>query len=353
VSAGAMDNVGKKYFKDPNLLPINIYSMGQQTGIFWYDEVNLDVIGMEQKLRSTYRPIEPLDGGTKKAIEDFEMRVNSGYEQLSNLIIDKVSSAQAPDKKMPVKTTEMLQETTNDTLKDIQGGLISLKDNLCNNIAIRAQLLIAATPESEYDNDTCGFKNILTKKEYLAIKAAGKYFPAQYNVRIKTSMSENIKQQILLTAQRMTMGGKNGKIALQPHEYLFVVDRLEHGGQIKEIIAYLAYKKQKEQQHEEQYAQATLKQNQEGGMALQQQKDKSEKELIILKALLEKDNILTKYKAETMSKIAIDQKKAEADIMKEFVLEPDSMAELKSLMGIQNTQGQTAPQGQQSTPVQQ
>ncbi len=325
-----------KYFPNQSGIKIkDIIKLGEATGRWIYSVEMPTIAGGGTQIKYN-KPIEPFPGGIGKAVEQFEYTLESGYNQLSNILgVDRISSlSKTPSTELPVGVANIMANNTLDALKPVLFGWISIKDNLVNNIAIRGQLLVRASKDSDVE-DCTNYRNILTENEFLSLQEAGDVFPAYYNVFIRNAISEQMKAELLKTAQMATQAGRNGTPALTYSEYLVVADKIQRGASVKEIEIYLTLKENRKKAYEEKIMQQNQQLNNQMAVQVEEMKREKEKELEILKAELE-----------IKKNFEIERSKAFFEML---VIEKKTSEEIKTTQQNQSQQQDASQQTQQDT----
>lgn len=249
------------------------------------------------------KPIEELRGGLGTAVTDSIMSLEMFYKQLSEMTgVDQITSAGvSPNRDQGARVSELAVAATSNVLKPIYTGYTSLKQMAGADVVYRVQHYVNMFD----DVKDCPYYDIVGQK-LMTLSFAGDRAPAKFGIYIEVAPTDEMKQHIINTAQQALAGGKNGIPALRYSEYLYIVNAIKTGRNIKKIIEYISYKERLSELAAMQQAQANSATQ---GEILQQQKQ------------AEVQSELAKIEAKGETSIGLERVKGEEDRKTELVKE--------------------------------
>lgn len=251
VEYDAISNISTGQGKDL-FHPLEILKIRQQTGDLLYKVVPM---GMGGNIRANAgKPIEPLEGGMGRALEEFNnaFMLQIGMIQ-QNTGVPAVADASNPDPRQPVKGSELALAATENTLRPVYDGYLSLKSRVAENIAYKIQLLIQQDPKVyKAYYPVVGKAKLQTLKVAKALSASD--FGIGVEARATDAMKAEIKEQIKIGMQV----GKEGQANLQSWQGVMLLNMIENGQSLKLVTAMLQYYQRKEAERLEQIRQANI-----------------------------------------------------------------------------------------------
>ena len=186
------------------------------------------------------KPIEQLSSTLDATILRSLQAMEGWWTELSRITgISQQALAQVePNQGLGV--TQISLATTSNTLKPILIGWRTIKENAGIYCAHKIQSVILNNPESE-----CPYYELLGAAKYAAIKNMSKNPPASWGCFIKASLDPATKKALLDAAAAGLQVGQNGIAILSFSDYLFIVDKIENGGNVAAIRAFIGYIEQK------------------------------------------------------------------------------------------------------------
>lgn len=270
-------------------------------------------------------PVIELEGGIGSYLNELLLLKQSYSADLAELT--GITSFANADPNMPVTTQKLAVANMTDVLKPLYDGFLETKEAISYSTVYRIQLLLYHSPKAlkEY-GDRIG----VHYAQYL--KEAGEVEPMDIGITFEAMPTDEMKQHILMWADRATQGGKNGTPILKGSEYLWLVDNLNSQSGLKEARLILAHREEKDEQ---------LAQQRQAG-AIQQQAE-ANKQMVEVQGQI----AANKVKVETQGALAIGQQKADLDLRNKKELQGDTETYNAVNRGIDAGYNQQNQQGNQ------
>jgi hypothetical protein len=298
--------------------PAQVLKMWKETGILLYMSTP---IGQFYRGGST-QVVSRLEGGMGQALQEALGRI-----QLQFMLIEKmtgfspVALGATPNPDAPVTTTERSLQATHNSLKPMIRGLFELKNQLAKATSTRLQQML------KYDEDS--------KKEFTKVIGEGgvqsinmaKDSAVEYGVRLRARPTNQEKLNLLKAAEAAMQPGRDGLPGISFDDYTYIVERLNAGGNIKEIRLYLSQARRKAEKRNFEEKQTLQQQQIQGNQMLAEQKMKQ--------TAMEND-------MKVRGEIAINNNKAASDLRLKMVeINGDYMTQLTKAAA----EEENAPQG--------
>ena len=311
IEISSIENVkiGKK-----TLHPLDVIKIRTQTGHMLYRLAPPEPgnpIGSQN-------PIEELLGGYEPAILSAVKSLELFYQEMERVSgISDMATGKSPQGEQGLGVTQIALDTTNNTLRPLYTGWVTLKEGALRYCAVKIQShIINATVESPY-------YEMLGPAKFFAIQGAGKYPPAYWGIEVQAKLDNVTKQAVMQSAQASLAVGKDGVPILTYSEYLFIVDKLNSGSNVAYIRAYIAYKERKAQEASAQQANnsqmLTIKGKQDSDKQAAQLE--VQKETVLSQLRTKEDDNATENKAKLLAleyalkeRLALNQIKTQADV---------------------------------------
>jgi len=210
-------------------------------------------------------PVHKLPGGMGESLNQAIGRLQIQFKLIEDLTgLSPVSLGAQADPNAPVATTEMSLRSTHNALKPMIRGLFNLKDSLAKISSIRIQQLLMYDDESRKE-----YEKVIGASDVEAVITA-KGSSVEYGIKLEARPTADEKMQMLRAAEIALQPGRDGIPGISFEDWTYVLERINSGGNLKEIRLYLANAKKKAQQQGFQEKQALIQQQAEANMQMKQ-----------------------------------------------------------------------------------
>jgi hypothetical protein len=234
IDIGSIENVS---FGNKKVHPLDVIKVYSRSGNLLYrmapGDPNLGKIANQRPIEQMASMLDSAIAGGIASLERWFMEI----ERVTGISQNSVSST---DPGQGLGVTQINLATTNNTLKPLLIGWQTIASNLGTYCANKIQSVIVTSEKSD-----CAYYDILGAPSYAAIKAAGSYPPAAWGCFIKARIDQQAKTALMEAAKAGLQVGQNGIAILSFSDYLFIVDKIENGGSVASIRAFIAYREQK------------------------------------------------------------------------------------------------------------
>lgn len=255
-----------------------------------------------------YRPIQELEGGLGAQLQEFIAVWEFNAEKIRDMTgISQIADASTPNPEMSVGGSEIAMAATNNALRSIYSGYLTIKEQTAKNISLRLQLLIKNNKEAY-----TGYMPVIGRIGVQVISVGVETVDADCHIKYEAKPTDKRKEVIRQAAITAMSPDRDGIIGIELSDFL-MIERLLEGGSLKYAEAYLNHKSKKNKERQ-------LK-LQRDNMNLDKQR---EQEAIKLKG--EQANLLQKIKTDEgvrlyAEKQAIDEKYAQLQHVRDMELE--------------------------------
>jgi hypothetical protein len=234
VDIGSLNNIT---FGTKKLHPLDSIKIYTQTGNLIY-KLGGTIPGQGQTVNQ--KPVEQLLSTVDAVIARSLQSMEGWWMELSRITGISPQALAQVDPNQGLGVTQISLATTSNTLKPVLIGWRTIKQNTGTYCAHKIQSVILNQPQSE-----CPYYELLGAAKYNAIKTMSKNPPAAWGCFIKATLDPTIKKALLDAAASGLQVGQNGIPILALSDFLFIVDKIENGGNVTAIRAFIAYKEQK------------------------------------------------------------------------------------------------------------
>ena len=297
--------------------PLEIIKMWKETGILLFMSTP---IGQSYRGGAS-RPVDRLEGGMGETLNEAMARIQMQFMLIERMTgFSPVALGATPNPDAPVTTTERSLQATHNSIKPMMRGIFTLKNALARVTSPRLQQLLKYNPESRAE-----FEKVIGKGGVKAIMIA-QDSAAEYGIRLQARPSLQEKMDLLETAKIAMQPGRDGIRAISYNDYMYIVERLHAGGNIKEIRMYLTQARKRVEKQAFKEKQALIKQQTDG--VLKGNQDKMRTEAMI-------------KNMDVKGTIAIDNNKARNDLKLTITkINGDYMTQLQNQTAQENVPGE-------------
>jgi len=239
-------------------------------------------------------PVTRIEGGMGQSLDQAMKRIQLQYtliEQMTGL--NPVSLGSSPNPEAPVTTTERSLEATHNALKPIINGIFTIKSQLAKISGPRIQQLLHYDKESRVE-----YEKVIGKAG-VGVLLMAQDSAVEYGYKLEARPTQQDRLSILRAAEMSLQGGQNGQPPIDMSDYTYIVERLNAGGNVKQIRLYLSASRRRAAQQAFIQKQKLMQQQSDGNMKMAQQKQQYD--------LQNKD-------IDLKTKIALDQSRAQNDL---------------------------------------
>jgi hypothetical protein len=299
---------------DKKFSPLELIKMFRQTGVMPFRSTPVG--------QATYRggavvPITKVPGGMGESLNQAVARLQIQFKLIEDLTgLSPISLGASPDPNAPVATSERSLQATHNSLKPLIRGIFRLKDMLARASSIKIQQLCKWDEQSRKE-----YEKVIGESDVMALVEA-KDSSVEYGIKLEARPTSTDKMDILRAAEIALQPGRDGVPGISFDDYTYVKERINAGGNLKEIRFYLAHAKKKATQEAFQKQQALVQQQIEGNQRLKEtemQKEVATKKLDVQGQIAIDNN---KYRNERDLKLM--------DINKTYIQELEKQAAIES-----------------------
>ncbi len=291
IDIGTLDNVtmgGKK------LHPLELFKIRNHTGHQLYAATTHRNY---QPTATGYKPIQELAGGAGQNLVEALQYMEKQIMLIQDITgISRVAAAGNPQADDLVGVTELSLQATATALRPLFSQYVSVKERMCQNAALRIQLLVKVNKVYEGQ-----YVMALGAAQTQTLKIGSEINNAMFNIRIQARPSVEEKLQILEAAQVSLQTGRNGQIGISTSDY-FTIVRFINQGMLKMAEVYLAFKERKAKEEAEVHAKEMVAE--QGKQNLELEKQKAQAAQMLLDQ--QKANLELEYKLKTQFTLVTD-----------------------------------------------
>jgi len=280
IEFGALNNIN---LGDGDKTPLQLIKIHRQTGSFFYKA------SLHNGKYNTYAsPIEKIEGGMGKVLEDCIRMLELNFNQISEITgVDRFSAASQKPGETTATEVKNVTAATSDALQLIWSAYISVKERMSRNAAYRIQTIIKNIPEA-YDV----YYPVVGKVTLENLKISKDICAASYGIKIEARPTSEEKQSTMMAATEALKPGKDGE-NISFAEYLLIMQLIGQG-QIKHAIAILNFRLNKRKKENLKIQEENMKLNAQNAQEQEKIKGQNEQAAIIMKAEQERKTVLLK-----------------------------------------------------------
>jgi hypothetical protein len=286
------------------MTPMNVYKIFKLTGdMFWRRPSKFQTQG------GMADPVKALGSGQAGVIGDLVLALDTNAKLIEEITgINPVALGATAQPNAGKAVTELAVSASASPVLNIYSKLFQLKGHAALDLLTRAQLDMrnSKTVAKRY-TAVIGEFGVRT-----LIEAEGKGVTFGSNMVARPTAED--KAVILESAKIALANGRDGKPGINVSDYLYIVRRLNEGGNLKELGSYIDFKIRKSQEMMDQSAQQNQQLNTQGQLEVENKKT---------------ENFRTEKQIETESQIAIDNNKAQLDVGLEQVKSENKKEEIR------------------------
>lgn len=256
------------------LKPLEILKIKRQTGdLIWKATTHK---GMPNTPAGS-RPIQELQGGIGNQLNEFIAIFDFNTNAIRDLTgINQIADASQPNPEQSVGGSEMALAATNNALRPIYSGYLTIKERTAKNISLRLQLLIKHDKEAY-----TGYMPVIGSVGVQVISISADTVDANYFIKYEAKPTDKRKATILDAAAKAMSPDRDGVIGIELPDFL-MIERLLESGSLKYAEAYLNYKSKKNKERQQKLQEANMnldKQREQEAIQLKNELMKSEEKI--------------------------------------------------------------------------
>lgn len=192
-----------------------------------------------------YRPVQELVGGIGQQLNDFVTVWDFNANAIRDMTgISQIADASTPNPDQSVGGSEIAMAATNNALRYIYSGYLTIKEQTAKNISLRMQLLIKHDKEAY-----TGYMPVIGTIGVQIISVGADAVDADYFIKYEAKPTEKRKQAILDTATKAMSPDRDGIIGIELPDFL-MIERLLESGSLKYAEAFLNHKSKKNKERQ-------------------------------------------------------------------------------------------------------
>lgn len=230
IDIGSVSNVTMGNNK---MSPLDLFKIRNQTGTLLYAATTHRSYS---PVTTNYKPIQELQGGIGQQLNEYLSYMEMQLSLIQEITgINRIASAANPQGEDLVGVSQLALQATATALKPMYNKYLNIKERMCQNAALRIQLLVKVNKYYE------GYYVALGMPTTQILKIGGEINNAMYNIRIVVRPSAEEKRKIEEAAMISMQAGRNGQPGISMADYL-TINRFIQQGMLKYAETYLAYK---------------------------------------------------------------------------------------------------------------
>lgn len=244
---------------EKKISPTEILKMWKETGILLF---------MSTQVGQFYRggkstPVDRLEGGMGQALIEAQGRIVLQFQLIEKITgLSPIALGASPDPDAPVTTSERSLEATHNSLKPMIRGIFTLKNSLARTTSPRIQQMLKYDKESEKE-----YTKVIGAGGVRAIKIA-QSTAAEYGIKLQARPTMQDKASLLRAAEMAFQPGRDGIRGISFDDYTYVIERLNAGGNVKEIRLYLNQARKRAEKKTFKEKQQLIQQQTEGNLQM-------------------------------------------------------------------------------------
>jgi hypothetical protein len=289
----------------------------------WYDALGvmrgIGVLPFSQSFSGRYEggsvsPITPIQGGVgamlQECISMMEMSMNNIHSFTG---LNPLQLGEGGDPNMPVRTSQMMMNATNDVLKPFIRASFKVKEE---GAKVLNAMLATCVQDKEYMKRAYG--GILSEASIITLGEAKKH-GARYGLNLRVRPTDEEKRNLVEMAKIAMQAG-----LITPDINMYIKEKVLEGANIKRVRRWLSYKVEKERQRKHQEQLQVVKQQTDGNQQHEAMKQQT----------LQMENQM-KYEGEAAMKdmqAKIDKEKEQERRLTVMMQEAMKMDEMKEII---------------------
>lgn len=274
IEYGALSNIS---FGDDKMSPMDIRKLYQQTGDILFSYAR-DKNGFP--IQGAGNPVEEITGGIGPILNELLLSLGEKMNQLRAITgINEITDASAPPRDTLVGTAQIAQASTNDVLKPLLSGYQEMIRCVASNLSLRWQHIVRFGGKDKVK----GFTNAVGGANMQIVKLSSDVSMSTMGITFEALIDDGFRKRIEDAAIASMQAGKSGAPGITLNDY-FTVLRCMEVGNLKFATVYLAYREQQEKEAQQAAAAQAQKAASDGAIAVDQQKTKSEMDIIAAKS---------------------------------------------------------------------
>lgn len=174
------------------------------------------------------KPIQELEGGLGRSLDEYIRLFELNFGLIRDLTgINEIADATTPDPNQPVGTSKMAVAATNNALKPLYNGYISVLEKMARNIALRLQILVKHSKRA-YDV----YYPVIGRSSLQALSIGAEILDSDMHIKIELLPTQEQLTDLINAAQEATKADKDGFVGLEYGDYL-IVAHLARTGNIR------------------------------------------------------------------------------------------------------------------------
>ena len=302
VEIGSLENIS---LGNKKMSPKDLIKIYQQDGTMFY---RATPFGSSTHNFNAGPPIMPHAGSLGNAVSEAIQAFEMGFNQISEITGIARNATASVDPSATATSQQLAVAATNNALKPMYAGYLSIKEGCSRNAALRIQILCKYNEDAER-----GYHSVIGKTDVNTLKDAGDTPAVKWGIKIEALPTEAIKAEIKAAAQNALNSGKNGSPILTMGEYLYISQKLESGSGFTQVRTYLAYKEHVSNQMAQQQQEENMRINAEEARKTEEAKKQAELEKMQMEADIELKKIQLKYDLELRNEKARQTGQFESD----------------------------------------
>jgi hypothetical protein len=193
------------------------------------------------------KPVQELEGGMGRSLDEFIRIFNLDLNIIRDLTgINQIADASTPDPEQSVGGSELAVAATNNALRYLYSGYLSIKERTALNISLRLQIVIKYNKRAYK-----GYMPVLGETNMKSLSIGAEVVDVDYAIKVEARPDEQMKQVVRTAALQAMNPDRDGHIGIEMPDYL-MIERLMDLGNLKLAQALLAERSRANKQEQKQ-----------------------------------------------------------------------------------------------------
>jgi hypothetical protein len=293
-----LDSISNMKMGGKSMHPLDIMEIYRSTGDLLFKVTPMGLSGLGNNLG---KPMEELRGGIGQLAVDIMNDIQFRLKMIQEVTgINEIAAAGNPNPNQSVGGSELALMATDNALRPLYKGYITIKERTAKNTCLRVQLALLANQDS-YE----AYYPVLGKFNLAVLTIGQKAMEASFNIRIEAIPTEQEKKDLKAYISQAMIRGENGMSVLSPSNVLLLNEMLSSNIPLKGIRVMIGFFENKEREIQA----LKEKENYTLQAQLKQQSDENASKLAMQVKQFDTNELLRLEKGKAIIKTTIEMNK--------------------------------------------
>jgi len=263
--------------------PMDLVKMHRQSGSFFY-KATVHRGGMISP--SAGKPIQELSGGIGPILNECMAIISMNLETIRDVTgIGQGMDAMTPGAETAVGVMNQTVSATNNSLRPLYDGYISIKESCARSCVLRVQTV------AKYAKGYWAYDKVVGKVAWSVIEQSADFTFSEMGIKISALPTAQDVAEMEATLRGALQSGQNGKPTITMSEYFAIKRIIRSGGSLKFAQVLLAHREAKGKEYDAKMQQQNMEINAKSAQDLQAQKDQAVQASLTMANSIKKDEI--------------------------------------------------------------